>query len=182
MVITLVKIMLTQVHAKEIRVEARDALHFGIGQAGHGGACLHCLDDGGFQGVGIAVDAHACSGHLQAVFCNAHNVLQGVVDHFDNAEQDQHIQQLRQAAAGGVVAVILLQAGKLFVLALGVIAVLFLDFLHHGHKHALFCHGFLAVQGQREADHTDQQGEENDGNAVVADQAVDHSHDGSQNH
>ena len=100
------------------------------------------------------------------------DVLQGVIDRLDHAEHHKEVHEHGQAAGGGVVAVLLLQAHELFVLLLPVFGVLLLDLVDHRlvGRHA---GGVLLLADlQREAAQTHRDGEDDQRPAVAAEEVI----------
>ena len=102
--------------------------------------------------------------------------MDGVVHNAQEAEQHQHGQQHGQAAAHGVVAMLLLELHQLLLLFFGVVFVLGLDLIDQRLKHRHFGGGFLLMDRQREKKEFHHDGGNNDRDAVVADKAVQQLH------
>ena len=137
------------------------------------------LDDGGLGGdlVGQAQGLHQGSDGLLG---DAQDVLEGIVHGVHNAEQYEHVQDHGQTAGGGVVPILLLELHQLFILLFLVVLVLVLDLLHEGLENRQLGHGFLLVKLERHAGHPDENGKQDDGNAVVSHKGVDPFQDPAQ--
>ena len=99
-----------------------------------------------------------------------------VVHHAQEAEQHQHGQQHGQTAGHGVKAMFLLQLHHFFLLLLGVVFVLLLDLVHQRLEHRHLGGGFLLVDSQREQQQLEDQGGNDHGCRVVADEVVQNLH------
>ena len=171
-----------QVDAEEIHVlaELGDGADLVRGEAAGDGALARndLRDDVGVAGHGGEADAkgrQGLTGSGQSIGTDVEDALQRAVHDLDDAEHDQEVDQHGHTACGGLVA-LLLQLHQLFLLLVGLVAVLLLDVgdqrLVGGHPG----HALLLVDLQRDLDERDQQGEQDDVPAIVRDQLVDPLH------
>ncbi len=90
---------------------------------------------------------------------------QGLVE----AEEDRHLDKNRNATAGRIDVVGLVESHDFLVHGFLVVFVLFLDLLHHGSKLLHLFHGRIALCSKRPENNLDNNGQQDDGNAPVAD-------------
>ena len=144
---------IAHIHAEEGGVEVLDLGHNAGGDDGRvdGRAVVDGLDQRGLHRGRIGgCQADGLARSLDGGVIDTEDVVYGVVHNAQEAEQDQHRQQHGQAAAHGVVAVLLLELHQLLLLLLGVIFVLLLDFIHQRLKNSHLCRGFLLMDAQGE--------------------------------
>ena len=82
----------------------------------------------------------------------------------------------KHTAAHGVEAVLLLELHQLLLLFLGVVFVLLLDLIHQRLKNSHLCRGFLLMDAQGEQQQLEDEGGNDHGCRVVADEAVQDLH------
>ena len=170
---------IAHIHAEEGGVEVLDLGHDAGGDDGRvdGRAVVDGLDQRGLHRGGVGRgQADGLARGLDGLIADAEDVVYGVVHNAQEAEQDQHRQQHGHAAAHGVVAVLLLELHQLLLLLLGVVLVLLLNLgdqrLEHGH----LGRGLLLMDAQGEQQQLEDEGGNDHGCRVVADEAVQDLH------
>ena len=115
---------------------------------------------------------HLCNYILR----NAQNVLQRAVHHFDDAENKQKVQRHGHTACRHGKAVFLLEFHQLFLLAVFVFGVLFLNFLHLRLESRHARGALLLFDAQRKQNQVHQKREHNEGPAVIGNEPVNPLH------
>ena len=135
------------------------------------------LDQGRLHGGGVSgYKANCLAGSLDRSIIHAEDVMDRVIHNAQEAEQNQESQQHGQAAAHGVIAMLLLELHQLLLLFLRIVFVFLLDLVDQGLEYRHLSRGFLLVDRQREKQQLHDDGGDDDRHCVVADEAVQHLH------
>ena len=164
-----------QVDAQEAEVHGED-LRTGLAQG-----VLHALEDGGVVhglghidlGIGAGVGDAGDTGHgVDHVLGHVHQVDQGLPDDGVQGDEQHQGDHGPQAAAHGVDMLPLIELLDLQIIALPVLAILLLQLLHLSGEHGGLDHALLALQGHREQNDLDDNGEQDQGQAVAVQKVI----------
>ena len=119
----------------------------------------HGADDIALQRVAVGADLQDIRNRVDDIRGDMQDIRQRTIDHLNDAEEHQKVNQHRQAARRGGVTILLLQPHQLFLLTLLILGIFFLDLLDHRLIGRHPGSRFLLFDPQREHEHPQQDGE-----------------------
>ena len=117
------------------------------------------------------------AGFGQNVFWDPEQMGQGVINNVDDTEKDRELNQQGKTAAHGVIPVSFIELHHLFLLFLLIVGVFFVDLIDLWLEDRHFGRGLLLLHRKREESRFDQNGKEDQYDAIAGDHFIEEPHD-----